>query len=198
VKLSGEVASCLTLLSPPAHFQVRETETMDARWFDYPASGDLPDDEDVGDFKPGLTTDGLDDYEASGSGGKGGTWLSLISYCGTLPSLSTDNYIPGDTERKIEGENKNTMVDNEIIPDKALPVEENPSNKISMASTANSSIFERTEVLTALIAGGAVGLLFAVFLILLLVYRMKKKDEGSYDLGKKPIYKKAPTNEFYA
>lgn len=44
----------------------------------------------------------------------------------------------------------------------------------------------------ALIAGGAVGLLFAIFLILLLVYRMKKKDEGSYDLGKKPIYKKAP------
>lgn len=51
---------------------------------------------------------------------------------------------------------------------------------------------------TALIVGGVVGVLFAVFLILLLVYRMKKKDEGSYDLGKKPIYKKAPTNEFYA
>lgn len=50
----------------------------------------------------------------------------------------------------------------------------------------------------ALIVGGVVGTLFAVFLVLLLVYRMKKKDEGSYDLGKKPIYKKAPTNEFYA
>lgn len=50
----------------------------------------------------------------------------------------------------------------------------------------------------ALIVGGVVGILFAVFLVLLLVYRMKKKDEGSYDLGKKPIYKKAPTNEFYA
>lgn len=50
----------------------------------------------------------------------------------------------------------------------------------------------------ALIVGGGVGVLFAVFLVLLLVYRMKKKDEGTYDLGKKPIYKKAPTNEFYA
>lgn len=50
----------------------------------------------------------------------------------------------------------------------------------------------------AVIAGGAVGLLFAVLLILLLVYRMKKKDEGSYDLSKKPIYKKAPTTEIYA
>lgn len=50
----------------------------------------------------------------------------------------------------------------------------------------------------ALIVGGSVGILFAAFLVLLLMYRMKKKDEGSYDLGKKPIYKKAPTNEFYA
>lgn len=51
---------------------------------------------------------------------------------------------------------------------------------------------------SALIVGGVVGILFAIFLVLLLMYRMKKKDEGSYDLGKKPIYKKAPTNEFYA
>ncbi|MEQ2182506.1 hypothetical protein GOODEAATRI_023087 [Goodea atripinnis] len=50
----------------------------------------------------------------------------------------------------------------------------------------------------AVIAGCAVCLMFAVLLILLLIYRMKKKDEGSYDLGKKPIYKKAPTTEIYA
>lgn len=50
----------------------------------------------------------------------------------------------------------------------------------------------------ALIAGGAIGLMFAVLLVLLLIYRMKKKDEGSYDLGRKPIYTKAPTTEIYA
>ncbi|KAK1331934.1 hypothetical protein QTO34_007611 [Cnephaeus nilssonii] len=52
------------------------------------------------------------------------------------------------------------------------------------------------------IAGGVIGFLFAIFLILLLVYRMRKKDEGSYDLGeRKPssaAYQKAPTKEFYA
>ncbi|NXX98666.1 SDC4 protein, partial [Centropus bengalensis] len=176
---------------------VRETETMDARWLAYPASGDLPDDEDMGEFRPHLTPDEFDIDEASGSGDYADSDDTIYVTTMDVPLLS-DNHIPGDTERKIEGEMKNTMLDNEIIADKAEPVEENPSNKISMASTANSSIFERTEVLTALIAGGAVGLLFAVFLILLLVYRMKKKDEGSYDLGKKPIYKKAPTNEFYA
>ncbi|NWQ82357.1 SDC4 protein, partial [Columbina picui] len=176
---------------------VRETETMDAQWLDYPASGDLPDDEDIGGFRPHLTSDGLEIDDVSGSGDFSDSEDAVYLTTMDTPLIS-DNYIPGDTERKIEGEKKNTLVDNEIIPDKAAPVEEDLSNKISMASTASSSIFERTEVLTALIAGGAVGLLFAVFLILLLVYRMKKKDEGSYDLGKKPIYKKAPTNEFYA
>ncbi|XP_050987402.1 syndecan-2-B-like [Labeo rohita] len=64
------------------------------------------------------------------------------------------------------------------------------------------NLFQRTEVLAAVIAGGVIGFLFAVFLILLLVYRMRKKDEGSYDLGeRKPpssAYQKAPSKEFYA
>ncbi|KAK2095494.1 Syndecan-2 [Saguinus oedipus] len=66
----------------------------------------------------------------------------------------------------------------------------------------SDSLFKRTEVLAAVIAGGVIGFLFAIFLILLLVYRMRKKDEGSYDLGeRKPssaAYQKAPTKEFYA
>ncbi|KAG7255213.1 hypothetical protein CRUP_014085 [Coryphaenoides rupestris] len=77
------------------------------------------------------------------------------------------------------------------------PVEEQPSN-VLMSHASDESIFNKTEVLAALIAGGAVGLMFAVLLILLLIYRMKKKDEGSYALGNKPIYKKAPTTEIYA
>ncbi|XP_042197729.1 syndecan-4 [Callorhinchus milii] len=71
------------------------------------------------------------------------------------------------------------------------------SNSVSMASS-HGNLLDSTEVVAALIAGGAIGLLFAVLLILLLVYRMRKKDAGSYDLSKKPIYTKAPTNEFYA
>ncbi|KAJ8354227.1 hypothetical protein SKAU_G00217940 [Synaphobranchus kaupii] len=66
----------------------------------------------------------------------------------------------------------------------------------------SENILQRTEVLAAVIAGGVIGFLFAIFLILLLVYRMRKKDEGSYDLGeRKPTssaYQKAPTKEFYA
>lgn len=89
--------------------------------------------------------------------------------------------------------------DNEILVLRKDPEpgDEYPSN-VLMAHAADDSIFNKTEVLAALIAGGAVGLMFAILLILLLIYRMKKKDEGSYDLGKKPIYKKAPTTEIYA
>ncbi|XP_046895741.1 syndecan-2 [Hypomesus transpacificus] len=76
-------------------------------------------------------------------------------------------------------------------------------DKDSLSKEVHSeNLFQRTEVLAAVIAGGVIGFLFAIFLILLLVYRMRKKDEGSYDLGdRKPppsAYQKAPTKEFYA
>ncbi|KAM6173589.1 syndecan-3 [Erethizon dorsatum] len=52
----------------------------------------------------------------------------------------------------------------------------------SAAQLPQKSILERKEVLVAVIVGGVVGALFAAFLVTLLVYRMKKKDEGSYTL----------------
>ncbi|XP_019395185.1 PREDICTED: syndecan-4 [Crocodylus porosus] len=178
---------------------VRETMTMDPQLLeeDY-SSGALPDDEDVGRSSSESTIDDDDDYDLSGSGDE--DYFDVLTSTSTVSLVSSsDNDIPEDNGKRTKDMNKNPMQDNEIVPGGVVPLqEENLSNKISMASTGSSSIFERTEVLAALIAGGAVGLLFAVFLILLLVYRMKKKDEGSYDLGKKPIYKKAPTNEFYA
>uniref|UniRef100_A0A0F7Z0F2 Syndecan n=1 Tax=Micrurus fulvius TaxID=8637 RepID=A0A0F7Z0F2_MICFL len=161
------------------------------------ASGDLPDDEDA---RSDLTVDYDDGDEFSGSGDEQGyTDMEDKLVPATSSTMdSMDNSIP-DSKKDSKDEIEPAVIDNEIIvPKKSSPEGEDLSNKVSMASTANGSIFERTEVLAALIAGGAVGLLFAVFLILLLIYRMKKKDEGSYDLGKKPIYKKAPTNEFYA
>ncbi|XP_053104845.1 syndecan-4 [Hemicordylus capensis] len=190
-------ALLLLLVAAAAAESVRETETMDPQLYaeEFP-SGDLPDDEDS---RPDFTIDEEDGFDASGSGDTKGDIDAEDAFAtGASPELSLDNSIPDDIKKDTK--EKPAIIENEIIVhNKAeAPEEEDLSNKIPMASKANSSIFERTEVLAALIAGGAVGLLFAVFLILLLVYRMKKKDEGSYDLGKKPIYKKAPTNEFYA
>ncbi|XP_044519729.1 syndecan-4 isoform X1 [Gracilinanus agilis] len=115
------------------------------------------------------------------------------------PLVPLDNHILEEGEPSSQDpKDLEELEDNEITKKRFSFQGENIDNKVSMSSTAQGSIFEKTEVLAALIAGGAVGLLFAIFLVLLLIYRMKKKDEGSYDLGKKPIYKKAPTNEFYA
>ncbi|KGL73339.1 Syndecan-3, partial [Tinamus guttatus] len=59
-------------------------------------------------------------------------------------------------------------------------------NTIDSGNTAaqlpQKNILERKEVLIAVIVGGVVGALFAAFLVMLLIYRMKKKDEGSYTL----------------
>ncbi|XP_036600479.1 syndecan-3 [Trichosurus vulpecula] len=52
----------------------------------------------------------------------------------------------------------------------------------SAAQLPQKNILERKEVLVAVIVGGVVGALFAAFLVTLLIYRMKKKDEGSYTL----------------
>ncbi|XP_068179433.1 syndecan-2-like [Antennarius striatus] len=72
----------------------------------------------------------------------------------------------------------------------------------SPKDVTSENLWERTEVLAAVIACGVVGFLCAVFLLVLLAYRMKKKDEGSYDLGDTKLsttqYHKAPTKEFYA
>ncbi|XP_036041426.1 syndecan-4 [Onychomys torridus] len=172
---------------------IRETEVrntqdlLESRYF----SGALPDDEDAG---------GLE-FE-SGSGDQDGTEETRTFPEVIQPLVTLSNHIPERAQPgiRVPSEPKK-LEENEVIPKRVSPseVDSDISNKVSMSSTAqDSNIFERTEVLAALIVGGVVGILFAIFLILLLVYRMKKKDEGSYDLGKKPIYKKAPTNEFYA
>ncbi|XP_045143226.1 syndecan-2 [Echinops telfairi] len=95
--------------------------------------------------------------------------------------IDKENVHMSDSERKVDPAEEDTNVYTEKHSD---------------------NLFKRKEVLAAVIAGGVIGFLFAISLILLLVYRMRKKDEGSYDLGeRKPssaAYQKAPTKEFYA
>ncbi|NWX11567.1 SDC1 protein, partial [Aegotheles bennettii] len=66
-----------------------------------------------------------------------------------------------------------------------------------------SGIMDRKEVLGGVIAGGLVGLVFAVFLVAFMLYRMKKKDEGSYSLDEPKqsnggYQKPQKQEEFYA
>ncbi|XP_033991714.1 syndecan-4 isoform X2 [Trematomus bernacchii] len=166
------------------------------------------DDDDEGDQEYDVNDgEGDDDYEDdyyddedefSGSGDGATTATPGRESKPSVQPDVNDNKIP-EVERPTVNELEIVQDTNEIplLENKAETEEELPSN-VLMAHASEDSIFNKTEVLAALIAGGAVGLMFAVLLILLLIYRMKKKDEGSYELGKKPIYKKAPTTEIYA
>ena len=57
---------------------------------------------------------------------------------------------------------------------------------------------------SAVVGGAVVGLLCAILCVMFVVYRMRKKDEGSYALDepkRSPAvnsYSKAPSREFYA
>ncbi|XP_060897653.1 syndecan-4 isoform X2 [Labrus mixtus] len=160
-------------------------------------------DQDDDDYYPDTLYDDEDDYEDefSGSGDEATTASPPRETKTTAKPNVNDNKIP-EAERPVRPTiNELEIVQNSneipLLRNQGQSGEEHPSN-VLMAHAGDDSIFNKTEVLAALIAGGAVGLMFAVLLILLLIYRMKKKDEGSYDLGKKPIYKKAPTTEIYA
>nr|KAF6405643.1 syndecan 2 [Rousettus aegyptiacus] len=128
--------------------------------------------------------------------------LPKMSFTSAAPKAETttlkiQNKVPAQTKSPEEiDKEKVHLSDSER---KVEPAEEGPN---VYTEKHPDNLFKRTEVLAAVIAGGVIGFLFAIFLILLLVYRMRKKDEGSYDLGeRKPssaAYQKAPTKEFYA
>ncbi|XP_048414004.1 syndecan-3-like isoform X1 [Stegostoma tigrinum] len=103
----------------------------------------------------------------------------------------------GDFEITEEGEVINPEANNEVFAVVTQPISRGTGmnglpdmidNAIDSGSSSSAAqlpqknILERKEVLVAVVVGGVVGALFAAFLVMLLIYRMKKKDEGSYTL----------------
>ncbi|XP_078503865.1 syndecan-1 [Lissotriton helveticus] len=68
----------------------------------------------------------------------------------------------------------------------AIPKDTAPETKIAMegdgVSETSKGLMEQKGVLAAVIAGGVAGLVLAICLVGFMLYRMKKKDEGSYCL----------------
>ncbi|KAK7125193.1 hypothetical protein R3I94_019285 [Phoxinus phoxinus] len=179
-------------------------------------SPSLTDDLYLEDVGSGGYPEDDDDF-SSGSGSGAGEVEVEVSTVNTLfiaPKAEPTQDSTKDFTPKVEtstsrdapkDKKKRIMIDS---PDLATedsrrnPVTSTTSLPRSPLEVQSENLFQRTEVLAAVIAGGVIGFLFAIFLILLLVYRMRKKDEGSYDLGeRKPsgaAYQKAPTKEFYA
>ncbi|XP_019736292.1 syndecan-4 isoform X2 [Hippocampus comes] len=151
-----------------------------------------------------------EDYEdeVSGSGDNGAENERSSPERDWLPPTErpdVDNRIPewaGPSRPTIrrDPEPDITVNDNEIslLRNGPRPGDQLPSNVLMSHAANGDGVFSRTEVLAGLICGGGVVLTLAVLLVVLLLHRMKKKDEGSYELAKKPIYTKAPTAEIYA
>ncbi|XP_034083619.1 syndecan-2-B-like [Gymnodraco acuticeps] len=120
-----------------------------------------------------------------------------------IKDISEDNSLDSLDDSATKNRDDEVLIgqdENEIVPNNGRG-----SRMYDMEApeeVTSENMWERTEVLAAVIACGVVGFLFAVFLLLLLAYRMKKKDEGSYALGDNKVsttaYHKASTKEFYA
>ncbi|KAG5271871.1 hypothetical protein AALO_G00185060 [Alosa alosa] len=192
--------------------RAQSPSTVDDLYLEDQASGDFPVDDD--DFNSGSGSGYSDDEdEAMTRRIVYGTPEPEASPDATSPSTDTatsqETFTETTEDDTTEETGLGTEAPLEATEDSPLeaepsgsPVDRSVERNEDLHDVRSENLFQRTEVLAAVIAGGVIGFLFALFLILLLVYRMRKKDEGSYDLGerKPPIsaYQKAPTKEFYA
>ncbi|XP_051519017.1 syndecan-2-A-like isoform X2 [Myxocyprinus asiaticus] len=196
VFLSGERIAVSAAKSP---------STTDDLYLEEAGSGGYPEDDD--DFSSGSGSGGGDEIEEA----------STVNTLFIMPKAeptqdSTKDFtlkvetptardVPKDTKKRVRTEPP-VLATEDSRRNLLTSTTSFPRSPLDPLDVQSENLFQRTEVLAAVIAGGVIGFLFAIFLILLLVYRMRKKDEGSYDLGeRKPsgaAYQKAPTKEFYA
>ncbi|KAM5316540.1 syndecan-1 [Glossophaga mutica] len=131
-----------------------------------------------------------------------------------VPSMEDGG--PAATERAAEGDTITHFstgegsgeqdftfdVSREITAGSVLEVDQR--NGLAPDPGASQGLLDRKEVLGGVIAGGLVGLIFAVCLVGFMLYRMKKKDEGSYSLEEPKqanggaYQKPSKQEEFYA
>lgn len=136
-----------------------------------------------GDVQPGLhetlapTAPGQPDHHQPPSVEDGGP--SVIK---EVAEDGTTNQLPagegsGEQDFTFETSGENTAV-SAVEPG----LRNQPKSVDEGATGASQGLLDRKEVLGGVIAGGLVGLIFAVCLVAFMLYRMKKKDEGSYSL----------------
>ncbi|EAA04554.3 AGAP007657-PA [Anopheles gambiae str. PEST] len=95
--------------------------------------------------------------------------------------------------------------DNDLYTDTNLPTvdpsttDDEDSHGVLIMNAKNddrtASFFAQPGILAAVIGGAVVGLLCAILVVMFIVYRMRKKDEGSYALDEP---KRSPTANTYA
>lgn len=167
-----------------------DDDDVDEDEYEYEGSGEY-DDEDYGDDDDGEYED--DDSEDS----YGSPVDSTMDYGSSHNDGKNDDiYVDGPPPPQsrpgedIHGGINNNNNYNDL------------QNKRPQSHT--TSFFAKPGTLAAVVGGAVVGLLCAILCVMFVVYRMRKKDEGSYALDepkRSPTvnsYSKAPSREFYA
>ncbi|KAM3932383.1 syndecan-1 [Leptodactylus fuscus] len=104
-------------------------------------------------------------------------------------NVSRNPFDENDDSLDSREEESSGVADEDIFFEATVPVinkgrmiPPNTATEDEGSSDASHGIMERKEILAGIIAGGVAGLAFAAALVAFVLYRMKKKDEGSYSL----------------
>jgi len=123
------------------------------------------------------------------------------NYNNYAPSTKAPSYY---NPEKTEGDD--IYVDPPVVPATTTTTTVAPGDPSIRPKNASrpTSFFAQPGTLAAVIGGAVVGLLCAILCVMFVVYRMRKKDEGSYALDEPKrsptvnAYAKHPSREFYA
>jgi len=134
-----------------------------------------------------------DDLEVSGSGNGEDDEDYKKAKAPAKPTLRPDVEHPYSRETDGESSNKG-------IPEDPIHIGHDPDIFNQKNPESQASFFSQPGILAAIICGAIVGLLCAILLVMFIVYRMRKKDEGSYvlDDSKRTPTSYGKTKEFFA
>uniref|UniRef100_A0A0K8W0C7 Syndecan n=1 Tax=Bactrocera latifrons TaxID=174628 RepID=A0A0K8W0C7_BACLA len=132
---------------------------------------------------------------------------------GTEPNTKSGSSVDQDNERGTtnQGNTIHELDTNNVNsqPTDTKVIEHTTGNEVLIMNTSDddrtASFFAQPGILAAVIGGAVVGLLCAILVVMFIVYRMRKKDEGSYALDEpkrspavNSYAKNANNREFYA
>lgn len=192
--------------------------------YNKPKNNDNNDDEDMGEGSGGEVEEPV---FVHGSGGQNPVENVPHDYKPDDKHIEIDQYNNGGQNINVDPYPAPRNPDDDLTIDEhnieqpedrnptEKPVENQPppTTKPEVTSTdgtpikhkpRSTSFFAQPGILAAVIGGAVVGLLCAILLVMFIVYRMRKKDEGSYALDEPKrspnvnSYSKPPSREFYA
>lgn len=137
-------------------------------------------------------------------GNQGSNWQDNVQVT-PKPETPYDPY--SEVERESQPGNGEDIIVDPPQTTFASPIDNNNvirHNNDKSRTKSPTSFFAQPGTMAAVIGGAVVGLLCAILCVMFVVYRMRKKDEGSYALDepkRSPTvnsYSKPPSREFYA